>query len=141
RPSAIKGVDVVLTSYDLCVADVSLLASVQWRIVVADEAQAIKNPDSLRWNSIARLPRKAAFGVTGTPLENRTLDVWALAEFAKPGHLGSRESFALRLEEAPDKLAKAIRPLILRRTVGEVADDLPPRVDIDVALEMFAPEA
>jgi SNF2 family DNA or RNA helicase len=118
-----------------------LLGMIDWDTVIVDEAQAIKNPDAQRTKSIGTLRRRAAFAVTGTPLENRTQDVWSLANFALPGYLGTRAEFASRLESDPHGLHMAIRPLMLRREVKDVAKDLPDKIEIDNALEMFAPEA
>ena len=140
RPSELAKGEVVLTTYDTAVIDLPILEAVAWDVVVVDEAQAIKNPDTQRWKAFREIPRTSAFAVTGTPLENRTLDTWSLSEFALPGYLGTRGSFGLTLEAEPSLLAKAIRPLILRREVRDVAADLPPKIEADVALEMFAEE-
>ena len=78
--------------------------------------------------------------MTGTPVENGTLDLWSLADFAIPGYLGSREHFDAFFAENSDLLARAIKPLILRREVADVATDLPERIDADVAIEMFEGE-
>lgn len=141
RPDELRKADVVLVSYETAVIDQPVLEQVDWDLVVADEAQAIKNPDTRRAAACRAMPRHAAFAVTGTPLENRTLDTWSLTDFALPGHLGSRDSFGDQLESRPERLRRALLPLVLRREVADVAADLPERIDIDVALEMFAPES
>ena len=68
------------------------------------------------------------------------MDLWSLADFAVPGYLGTREHFVTSLAEQPGLLAGAIKPLILRREVADVATDLPERVDADVAIDMFEGE-
>jgi SNF2 family DNA or RNA helicase len=140
RPSEIAKADVVLTTYETAVIDQPVLEQVRWDILVADEAQAIKNPETQRSIALRSLPREGAFAVTGTPLENRTLDTWSLADFALPGYLGSRSEFASALESEPELLRRALKPLVLRREVEQVASDLPEKIEIDVALEMFAGE-
>ena len=141
RPSELAKPDVVLTTYETAVIDQPALEQVTWDLVVVDEAQAIKNPDAQRSIAIRSLPRTAAFAVTGTPLENRTLDTWSLADFSLPGYLGTRVGFGSTLENEPDLLRRALRPLVLRREIRQVASDLPEKIEADVALEMFAPEA
>ena len=137
---ALDQVDVVLTSYETAVNDLGLLVMVDWDLLVVDEAQNVKNPDTNRARLLRQIPRRAAIMVTGTPLENRTLDIWSLADFAVSGYLGDRQTFTAGLENEPELLARAVRPLMIRREVADVASDLPERVDIDVQLEMFEGE-
>jgi SNF2 family DNA or RNA helicase len=141
RPSQIGKADVVLTTYETAVIDQPVLEQVPWDVLAADEAQAIKNPETQRSIALRSLPRDGAFAVTGTPLENRTLDTWSLADFALPGYLGTRSEFASALEDEPELLSRALKPLVLRREVDQVASDLPEKIEIDVALEMFAGES
>lgn len=141
RPTELTKPDVVLVTYETAVIDQAVLDQVAWDLVVLDEAQGIKNPDTQRSLATRAIPRHAAFAVTGTPLENRTLDTWSLADFAVPGYLGTRSSFQATIESEPELLGRALRPLILRREVEGVAADLPEKIEADVALEMFAPEA
>ena len=140
RPTILQGQSVVLTTYDVAVIDEPVLSLVESDAVILDEAQAIKNPETQRAQALKGLPRSAGFVSTGTPLENRTQDVWSLADFALPGYLGTRAEFADRLEEDPTSLRYALRPVMLRREVAAVAKDLPDRIDIDVPLEMLGPE-
>jgi SNF2 family DNA or RNA helicase len=141
RPGPLNRVDTVITSYDLAVLDRGLLGAVAWNVVITDEAQAYKNPATRRAAAIASLPRKTTIALTGTPLENRPLDLWSISEVVEPGFLGTRSHFDRVYEEAPSLLRGASRPLLLRREVAEVAADLPEKINIDVALEMFGPEA
>jgi SNF2 family DNA or RNA helicase len=140
RPGAIRDVDVVLTTYDMVVADVGLFDQISWNIVISDEAQSFKNPETQRAAAIRRLNSRVHIALTGTPLENRSLDLWSIASIVEPGFLGDRDRFEAVLENDPDLLRRATRPLMLRREVSEVAQDLPNRIDIDVPLEMFEPE-
>lgn len=140
RPSEMARADVVLTTYETAVIDQPVLEQVGWDLLVADEAQAIKNPETQRSIALRSLPRDGAFAVTGTPLENKTLDTWSLSDFAVPGYLGSRSEFASALETEPELLSRALKPMVLRREVDQVASDLPEKIEIDVALTMFAGE-
>jgi SNF2 family DNA or RNA helicase len=141
RPSELARQQVVITTYETAVSDEAILSLVTWDLVILDEAQAVKNPEALRTKAVNSIPRRAGFAVTGTPLENRTQDVWSISRFALPGYLGTREEFADRLETEPEALRLALRPLLLRREVREVAKDLPEKIEVDVPLEMFGPEA
>jgi SNF2 family DNA or RNA helicase len=135
----LTGHDIVISSYDTVVRDGSMFRMVEWQIVVLDEAQAIKNPDTKRAISVKKLRRNVSLAVTGTPIENRLRDLWSIVDFVLPGYLGDAESFALRF---PDEMVNAaaleplVSPIMLRRRIVEVATDLPPRIDIPQVLEL-----
>ena len=144
RPVDLHGFDVVVSSYDTAVRDLSLLKMVEWNVVVLDEAQNIRNPDALRTKSVKQIGRKAGLAVTGTPVENRLRDLWSIMDFALPGYLGDLKSFEGRYGEdtqAATKLEPLVTPLMLRRRVSEVAHDLPARIDIPEMLELNEDEA
>ena len=138
---AFNAVDVVLVSYDTAARDVGVFLGRDWDLIVMDEAQNVKNPDTQRAQLIRQFSRRSAVMMTGTPIENGTMDLWSLAEFAVPGYLGTREHFVASLGERPELLARAIKPLLLRREVADVATDLPERIDADVVIEMFEGES
>ena len=133
QPDELRQQDVVISSFETAVADISLLRNLQWNIVVVDEAQGIKNPDARRTLQIKTLPRKCGIAVTGTPVENRLKDLWSITDFVLPSLLGPLKEFERR---HPDTVSGAallepvVTPLILRRLVLGVAKDLPPRIDI-----------
>ena len=130
---------VVITTYDTLVNDISLFESINWSYAICDEAQAIKNPSSQRRRAIARIPRKNSIPVTGTPVENSLGDLWSLCDFAIPGLLGSQSEFEFRYpdsETGARELAHCTNPIILKRRVSDVANDLPERIDIDLPLEL-----
>ena len=138
---AFNAVDVVLVSYDTATLDIGVFLARDWDLMVMDEAQNVKNPDTLRAQLLRELPRRAAIMMTGTPVENGTMDLWSLADFAAAGYLGTREHFVASLAEQPEVLARAIKPLLIRREVAEVAADLPERIDADVVIDMFEGES
>ena len=132
-PDELRRQDVVISSFETAVADISLLRNLRWNILVVDEAQGIKNPDARRTIQLKTLPRQCAIAVTGTPVENRLKDLWSITDFVLPSLLGPLREFERR---HPDTVSGAallepvVTPLILRRMVSEVARDLPERIDI-----------
>ena len=135
----LKPFDVVVTSFDTAIRDEPVLGSVEWNLLVLDEAQAIRNPDAQRTKAVKRLPRRVSLAVTGTPVENRLDDLWSLADFALPGLLGSvsefRASFTDDLNDA-SRLSPIVSPILLRRKVGDVAKDLPEKIEVPQAITM-----
>lgn len=141
---ALEPYDVTITSYDTVVRDGSMFRMIDWRIVVLDEAQAIKNPDTRRAQAVRQLPRRSGIAVTGTPVENRLRDLWSLADFAVPGLLGDVAAFEQRFQDDLDGAAGVeplVTPIMLRRLVSEVARDLPPRIDIPQVLSLTEGES
>lgn len=112
-----------------------------WLAVVLDEAQNIKNPKSLNAKAVCSLNATHRIALTGTPIENRLLDLWSIMAFAMPGALGNRANFSRSFNDKEDPLARRrlsarLRPFLLRRTKKEVASDLPDRVEEDLYCEM-----
>ncbi|HEY6640605.1 DEAD/DEAH box helicase [Povalibacter sp.] len=138
-PSGLHGYDVIVTSYETVVRDGALMEMREWPVVILDEAQNIKNPAATRTRAVKRLRRQTGIAVTGTPLENRLIDVWSIIDFVCPSYLGSEDQFKQRYIDSPDGaegLEPIVSPLILRRRVSEVAKDLPERIDIPQVLEL-----
>lgn len=132
----------VLTTYAVVRRDAEQLASVPWGLVAADEAQAVKNPLSRTARALRRIPAQARFALTGTPVENRLVDLWALLDWTTPGLLGSLDQFRReiavpierhRSEEATEALGRLVRPFLLRRRKSDpdIAPDLPPKTETD----------
>lgn len=143
-PNDLKKYDVIITSYDTVIRDVSLFKQIKWKLVICDEAQAIKNPATRRAIAVKQLPRTAGFAVTGTPIENSLTDLWSIMDFAVPDFLGSLNDFQnlyTSSDEGPARLEQVISPLILRRLVSEVARDLPAKIIIPQVLELSSSEA
>jgi hypothetical protein len=136
--STFEGYDLILTSYGITRLDIDLLKQYYFHYVILDESQAIKNPQSNIAKAVRKLKSKYRLILTGTPLENSTLDLWSQMSFANPGILGTenyfREEFLLPIEKKQDvdksrKLNVIIKPFILRRQKSQVAKDLPEKVE------------
>ena len=136
---ALEQNQVVISTYDTVINDISIMRSVKWKYVICDEAQAIKNPTSDRRKSLIQLPRTYSIAVTGTPVENTLTDLWSLSDFAIPGVLGNIDEFQALYPDATESahaLAVITEPYILNRKVIDVANDLPPRIDSDMPIEL-----
>jgi superfamily II DNA or RNA helicase len=132
--------DLIVTNYALLRRDLEALQRFSFRVVILDEAQFIKNPDAQITISVKQLKAEQHLALTGTPLENRLLDLWSIIDFVQPSYLGSqqkfREKYEMRGENAEDeqriarrRLSAKMRPLMLRRLKREVARDLPERIE------------
>lgn len=146
----LKAFDLVVASYGLLLQETELLSSVEWGVVVLDEAQAIKNVTAKRSQAAMQLKGKFKIITTGTPVENHLGEFWTLFNFLNPGLLGShkrfRERFALPIEKENDpdarkRLKKLIQPFILRRTKAQVLEELPSRTEVALKVEMSPKEA
>ncbi|MCF6283968.1 MAG: DEAD/DEAH box helicase, partial [Candidatus Hydrogenedentes bacterium] len=141
--------DVVVASYGLLHSESALFKEVDWQTIVLDEAQAIKNMATKRSKAAMDLNGSFKIIATGTPIENHLGELWNLYRFINPGFLGSADSFnkkfALPIEKYKDKdtrqhLRQLIQPFILRRLKGDVLDELPPRTDIVLHVELSKEE-
>jgi SNF2 family DNA or RNA helicase len=118
------------------------LSALSWDAVVLDEGQNIKNPGSATARAARDLKARHRLVLTGTPIENRLLDLWSLVAFAQPGLLGSQASFQRLYNDKEDpsgarsRLATRVRPFLLRRTKGQVARDLPARIEEEIGCEL-----
>jgi SNF2 family DNA or RNA helicase len=104
---------VVITSFALARLDEKLLRSPEWRRVVVEEAQNIKNPQSAQARAIGKLAARHRLAITGTPVENRLLDLWSISNFLHPGYLGKQAQFRRTFETPIQKdhdLASSPRP-------------------------------
>jgi len=130
--------DIVITSYALLQRDAEKYKTIEFSSAILDEAQHIKNPETQNAQAAFALRARHRFVLTGTPIENSVRDLWSLMHFAVPGYLGSRSDFRERYEQplargpAPKvqrRLARRMRPFLLRRKKIEVAKDLPERIE------------
>ena len=133
----LAGADLAVTTYAMLHRQ-PWLADVQWRLVILDEAQAIKNPATRQSRAVRALPARARIALTGTPVENRLGDLWALFDFLNPGLLGSRDvfnRFVKKLQEREQQpfapLRRLVAPYILRRlkTDRRIIADLPDKTE------------
>lgn len=145
KNTKVSNFDVVLTTYGTLLADVELLKKHEFNIIVLDESQAIKNPDSKRYKAVRLLHGRQRLVVTGTPVENNTFDLFSQLSFAIPGLLGSAKQFATDYSTPIDKfqdttrakeLQKKVHPFILRRTKQQVAKELPEKTEMVIYCEM-----
>jgi hypothetical protein len=137
--SKLTGKDLVITTYGL-LARSPWLRRMNWRLVVLDEAQAIKNPASRQATAVKELHTRARIALTGTPVENRVGDLWSLFSFICPGLLGSAADFGRTIKRLSDDrgrhfepLRNLIRPYILRRlkTDKSIISDLPEKTEVE----------
>ena len=142
--------DLVICSYGLLHSEAKRIQSKSWHTVVLDEAQAIKNMATRRSQAAMGLEADFRLIMTGTPLENHLGELWNLLEFINPGLLGSLESFQQRFavpierdgcRETRRRLKKLIQPFILRRTKSQVLEELPPRTEVTLQVELSDEEA
>ena len=135
RRAEVREHDLIITNYALLRHDVDFWRETPLRAAILDEAQQIKNPSAAVTRAAHELRAKHRAALTGTPLENRALDLWSIASFVQPGFLGTRSSFSARFDQ-PDSpphrrrlLSARLRPLLLRRLKQQVAKELPARVE------------
>ncbi|RME57318.1 MAG: DEAD/DEAH box helicase, partial [Candidatus Dadabacteria bacterium] len=143
---ALHNYDLVITSYALLRRDKVLLSSISWEYVILDEAQHIKNYQTTTARVVKALTARYRLALSGTPTENRPLELWSLFDFLMPGYLGSRLVFQQTVEKplledgensaVTNLIVKKIYPFILRRTKKEVESSLPPKVESEICVPM-----
>ncbi|MFI2204828.1 SNF2-related protein [Streptomyces sp. NPDC020192] len=132
----------VLTTYGTMRLDAERLAGVSWGLVVADEAQHVKNPYSATARALRSLGARARVALTGTPVENNLTELWAILDWTTPGLLGHLGAFRARYAQpveggldpaAAGRLSKLVRPFLLRRRKSDpgIAPELPPKTESD----------
>jgi len=133
----IKDADLVLTTYALLRRDLEELQKYEFSCIILDEAQNIKNPNTITARSVRRIDAEMRLCLSGTPIENNLFELWSLFEFLMPGFLGAQHAFRRGVvrpikdgdDETLSFLRTRVRPFILRRTKSEVAKDLPPKIE------------
>ena len=138
RFDEIAASDIVVTSYALIRRDAEKYCGLEFDTVALDEAQHIKNRQTQNAQAVKAVRAKHRIVLTGTPLENSVLDLWSIFDFLMPGYLGTAKDFRERYElpiakeknaEAQARLARRLRPFMLRRLKKEVAADLPAKIE------------
>ncbi|TNY38549.1 DEAD/DEAH box helicase [Thermomonospora catenispora] len=149
---AARRADLVLTTYGTATRDVRALAGIEWRRVICDEAQALKNSGTRQARAMRSIPARNRIALTGTPVENRLTELWSIMEFVNPGLLGPREAFRERFAkpieergdpEAAEALRRVTAPFVLRRlkTDKSIIADLPEKQEIKVYCNLTAEQA
>jgi SNF2 family DNA or RNA helicase len=132
--------DLIITSFTLIRKDEAMFSSMNWHRIVIDEAQNIKNPKAAQTKAILKLEAKHRLALTGTPVENRLLDLWSIFNFLNPNYLGKeaqfKKSFETPIQKNNDQiqagvLKKLVEPFILRRvkTDQSIIKDLPDKIE------------
>jgi superfamily II DNA or RNA helicase len=132
----------VLTTYGTMRADHETLSGIGWDLVVADEAQHVKNATSSTARNLRLVPSRCRVALTGTPVENNLTELWAILDWATPGLLGSRNAFRKRwaapIESGAEpavarQFAQLVEPFLLRRRKADpgIAPELPPKTETD----------
>ena len=142
----VEGCDVVVTSYTIARLCEEEFIAQDWAWVVCDEAQFVKNHTSATYKAVRRLRSPSTIAITGTPLENSLMDLWALMSIAAPGLLPDPERFGQVYRkpidrgdaEALGRLRRRMRPFLLRRTKEQVAADLPAKTEQVLVVELGA---
>jgi hypothetical protein len=136
--------DVLVCSYGVLQQEAALLAQKRFRVVVLDEAQAIKNASTLRARAASELVGEVRVALTGTPIENHLGELWSILNFLNPGLLGSAKAFEERfvkpIQRQGDRasaqlLKRIVQPFVLRRRKSEVLDDLPEKTVITLRVQ------
>ncbi|MBC7356809.1 MAG: DEAD/DEAH box helicase, partial [Desulfomicrobiaceae bacterium] len=145
--------ELIITTYALLRRDLDELLKFEFNAVILDEAQNIKNPNTITARSVRKIQARFRLCLSGTPIENTLLELWSLFEFLMPGFLGSQTAFQKGFvkpikdgdEDSLNYLKARVKPFILRRTKNEVAKDLPPKVEniyysslLDDQMELYA---
>src|ERR1035438_1330091 len=138
RFEEIQAHDIVVTSYALIRRDADRYRELEFDTVALDEAQHIKNRQTQNAQAVKAVRARQRIVLTGTPLENSVLDLWSIFDFLMPGYLGTAQDFRERYElpiakekdaKAQTRLARRLRPFMLRRLKAEVASDLPAKLE------------
>ncbi|MFD3324555.1 DEAD/DEAH box helicase [Streptomyces sp. NPDC058701] len=142
----------VLTTYGTMRLDAATLAAARWGMVVADEAQHVKNPHSSTAKALRTIPSSARVALTGTPVENNLSELWAVLDWTTPGLLGRLGTFRSRYADpvesgrdprAAARLGALVRPFLLRRKKSDpgIAPELPPKTETDHAVALSPAQA
>ncbi len=144
--------DVMLTTYGVLRSDAELMKKQKWQIMVIDEAQNIKNQDTVQSKAIKSIPSTIRIAMSGTPVENRLSEFWSIMEFANKGYLGNLKSFKSNYadpiqvfndEKAVSKFRKVTSPFMMRRmkTDKSIISDLPDKIEQNQYALLSKPQA
>lgn len=142
--ASLKKMDILICSYGLLHHNEAVLSQKEWKAIIIDEAQNIKNPNTKRWRAAMKMQGQVRVALTGTPIENHLGELWSISNFINPGMLGSQKhfqnNFAIPIERNKDldklhALKSLVQPYILRRIKSEVLDELPPKTEQTIYIE------
>lgn len=145
----IEDYDIIITSYDYLRRDIDEFEGKMFNSIILDEAQYIKNSQTLNARSVKRLVGQHRFALSGTPIENTLAELWSIFDFLMPGYLYSYQKFARDFErpivqgsdaQAQDTLKNLIEPFILRRMKKEVLTELPDKIEKTIKFEFSSEE-
>lgn len=130
--------DIIITSYPLLRRDAAVIGDYEFRFIVLDEAQHIKNPQSLAATAAGQLVGRTRLALTGTPMENNPGELWSIFQFALPGYLMTLPQFMRQHGDGgnADALRRRIRPFLLRRLKVDVLPELPAKIESRVLADM-----
>ena len=132
--------DVIITSYGIIQRDCDILADQLFNVLIFDETQVVKNLQAATTNAVRKLKGSFTLALTGTPVENHLGEYFAIMDLCLPGLLGTREEFSRKIsKDGPAGTARLIgrtRPFVLRRTKQLIAEELPPKIEMDIPLEL-----
>lgn len=137
-----KNIDLIITTYGVLRNDSAVFQKIKWAVICADEAQNIKNPAVAQTKALKSIDAGVRIAMTGTPIENRLMDIWSIFDFVASGYLGSRASFAANIVRPAEndgcvktfeKFRKITAPFIMRRLKSDknIIKDLPEKVEIN----------
>jgi non-specific serine/threonine protein kinase len=132
--------DIILTSYGIIQRDIETLAQLRFDVIIFDEAQVVKNLKAATTGAARRLSGSFKMALTGTPVENRIQEYYAIMDLCLPGLLGTPEEFSRVManqgQGGMDTLLLRTRPFVLRRNKQLIAADLPEKIETDILLEL-----
>ena len=143
--NSINDYNVVVTSYPLIRRDIEMISKYEFYACILDEAQYIKNANSLNARAAKQIKADCRFALTGTPIENSLTDLWSIFDFILPGYLSSYHHFRKKYEipiikeddkQASNLLLSQIKPFVLRRMKKEVLTELPEKIETKISIEM-----
>ncbi|CDM68487.1 Helicase, SNF2/RAD54 family [Clostridium bornimense] len=148
RSNLVESIDsshIIITSYSILKRDIELLSKINFNLCILDEAQAIKNSSSITWKCAKKINAKCRFALTGTPIENSLIELWAIFDFIMPGFLSNEKKFREQFQipimiENDKKLLKELQdkivPFILRRKKKDVLGELPNKIERKVIVDL-----
>lgn len=138
--------DVILTTYPLLARDKDILLKHKYHLLILDEAQIVKNPNTMAHRIVQQLQANHRLCLTGTPMENHLGELWSLFHFLMPGFLGDQKQFGKLFrtpiekfgdDERRQQLVRRVKPFMLRRTKQQVVAELPPKTEIIQSIDLL----